>query len=355
MKASPSAASCCGLSASPCSSATLLSAAARSSSMSCAMSGRSSRSARNAPPRLASPPDSCERGIASASSGSIARRAASIGGIVGQHVSSRSKVMHATDAPPPPARPPPRAGQARGCRSHPPHRSGWLARTDSTKRASCARVSATPLERPVSTTKSARVRLSASGSCLARIVSSLASLIPGRARQRRRCSAALQETRRTTSTSARRAASSRSVSRRRGTSTTTSHSPSSPARRTNPARSSVTSGCTISSSRCSDASRPAVATAAERAARSMPPSAPRALGKAAHTGSTAAPPAAYSECTVASASCTRKPHLRNHAAAELLPMPMPPVRPTTVAVLLRAGMRAPTPAAAMAASPAISL
>ena len=129
------------------------------------------------------------------------------------------------------------------------------------------------------------------------------------------------------------------VSNSSGTSSTTARAPARRARARKPRSAARTSGCTMRSRRSSaPGSR---ITTARRAARSMTPSW-TVPGNEAAIGRTARPPRRCSACTVASASNTGIRARRKHAAAVDLPMPIPPVRPSTRIPAQAAGRSSPT-------------
>src|SRR6185503_4189425 len=63
--------------------------------------------------------------------------------------------------------------------------------------------------------------------------------------------------------------------------------------------------------------------------RSIAPSTTNASPKSFSTGATAAPPLCVSSCAMTSVSTTPAPSRANSSAAALLPLPIPPVSPTT--------------------------
>src|SRR5512140_3521943 len=103
----------------------------------------------------------------------------------------------------------------------------------------------------VSTTKSARRRLSSSGTWLAMMAMSLPSLMPGRSKARMRCMSAGADT---TTTASQRA--SPLVSNSSGMSSTTTAAPLRSASARKRSRAPCTSGCTIDSSRLMAAASP---------------------------------------------------------------------------------------------------
>src|SRR6185503_16288319 len=87
-------------------------------------------------------------------------------------------------------------------------------------------------------------------------------------------------------------------------------------------------GCRSASRRC--VSSASANTRSRMRLRFMAPDAStNALPNWRMISATAAPPAAVSSCEMASVSTTVAPSRANSSAAALLPLPMPPVRPTT--------------------------
>mmetsp|Transcript_10302 Transcript_10302/g.25549 ORF Transcript_10302/g.25549 Transcript_10302/m.25549 type:complete len:339 (-) Transcript_10302:76-1092(-) len=185
---------------SPCAAAAAASARRRSSVRSCASIGWRSRIGAIAAAsacRSASPAawllGRCVR-IASSSAVCAAR----IGGITGHSVSSRSSVTHLRPPPPPP-------------RSHRPYGAANRAISAVWHAASCA-VAIALVAYPVSITKSARLRFSASGSCCETMNSNFSAVIPPRRSTRSRCVSAGAETTTTASHVSRSSASLACVS-----------------------------------------------------------------------------------------------------------------------------------------------
>mmetsp|Transcript_126437 Transcript_126437/g.300232 ORF Transcript_126437/g.300232 Transcript_126437/m.300232 type:complete len:217 (-) Transcript_126437:16-666(-) len=178
---------------------------------------------------------------------------------------------------------------------------------------------------PVSTMRSARIRFSTSGTCLAKIAVNLSGSISFRARTRARCCSAGALT-----TTTKSQCCSRCFSKSSGISRMHSGSDCRDASAMKASRAASTSGWTIASSSWSFCLFSSPTTSLDRDFRSMLPSSAKTPSpKASRMGLTASPPGAYSRWTVASASSTGMFISRSHFDTVLLPMPMLPVRPTT--------------------------